>query len=102
MSTTILLILAGVVVWGVVAYLIFKPKVQEGQSEISLIQNQLNALSGVLRDMTKEVAGVQATNQNVIKVAEQLQNLQNVLQNPKQRGVLGEYYLETVLKNVLP
>ncbi|HEY4515462.1 MAG TPA: DNA recombination protein RmuC [Candidatus Paceibacterota bacterium] len=102
MSTTILLILAGVVVGGVVAYLIFKPKVQEGQSEISLIQNQLNALSGVLRDMTKEVAGVQATNQNVIKVAEQLQNLQNVLQNPKQRGVLGEYYLETVLKNVLP
>lgn len=69
---------------------------------LTLIQNQLNTLAGVLRDMTKEVSSVQATNQNVMKVAEQLQSLQNVLQNPKQRGVLGEYYLETVLKNVLP
>jgi DNA recombination protein RmuC len=34
--------------------------------------------------------------------AEQLQNLQDILKNPKQRGILGEYYLETVLKNVLP
>ena len=25
-----------------------------------------------------------------------------ILKNPKQRGVLGEYYLETVLNNVLP
>jgi len=32
----------------------------------------------------------------------QLQNLQDILKNPKQRGVLGEYYLEETLKNVLP
>jgi len=31
-----------------------------------------------------------------------LQSLENILKNPKQRGILGEYYLETVLKNVLP
>jgi len=31
----------------------------------------------------------------------QLQNLQNILKNPKQRGVLGEYWLETLLSNVL-
>ena len=29
-------------------------------------------------------------------------SLQNTLQNPKQRGVLGEYYLDTVLKNIFP
>jgi DNA recombination protein RmuC len=28
--------------------------------------------------------------------------LQNVLQNPKQRGVLGEFYLEQILQNLLP
>ena len=33
--------------------------------------------------------------------AEQLQSLQDLLKNPKQRGILGEYYLETVLKNVM-
>jgi DNA recombination protein RmuC len=38
----------------------------------------------------------------VITITDQLKNLQDILKNPKQRGVLGEYYLETVLKNVLP
>jgi DNA recombination protein RmuC len=38
----------------------------------------------------------------VVNFADQLRNLQDILQNPKQRGILGEYYLETVLKNVLP
>jgi len=28
--------------------------------------------------------------------------LQDILKNPKQRGVLGEYYLETLLKNTMP
>ncbi len=38
----------------------------------------------------------------MVDVADELKLLQNVLQNPKQRGVLGEYYLQTVLINVLP
>src|SRR3989344_4867543 len=97
----VLYIIGGLVAGGALAFFFFRPK-EVGEGQLSLIQNQLNALAGVLRDMTKEVAGVQATNQNVVRVADQLQSLQNVLQNPKQRGVLGEYYLETVLKNVLP
>jgi hypothetical protein len=32
----------------------------------------------------------------------QLQSLQDILKNPTQRGILGEYYLETLLKNVMP
>ena len=35
-------------------------------------------------------------------MAAELKTLQNVLQNPKQRGVIGEYYLEQILKNMLP
>ena len=34
--------------------------------------------------------------------SDQLRNLQDILQNPKQRGILGEYFLDTLLKNVLP
>ena len=105
MSTGILAV--GALLLGLgLAYLIWgrkKPEVGgKNGGELLLIQNQLNTLAGVLRDMTKEVATVHATNQSVMGVAEQLRSLQNVLQNPKQRGVLGEYYLETVLKNVLP
>lgn len=42
------------------------------------------------------------TNKRVVDVADELKLLQNVLQNPKQRGGIGEYYLDTVLGNVLP
>ncbi|MCP4523883.1 MAG: DNA recombination protein RmuC, partial [Candidatus Gracilibacteria bacterium] len=32
----------------------------------------------------------------------QLEGLENILKSPKQRGILGEYFLENVLKNILP
>ncbi len=42
------------------------------------------------------------TNKQVVSFADQLNSLQDILKNPKQRGIFGEYYLETLLKNVLP
>ena len=51
--------------------------------------------------MTEKLTKLDETNKQVISFADQLQNLQDILKNPKQRGILGEYYLETVLKNVL-
>lgn len=39
------------------------------------------------------------TNRRVVDVATELKTLQNVLSNPKQRGVFGEFYLESVLEN---
>ncbi len=56
----------------------------------------------VIRDITERLARLDETNKQVISFADQLQSLQDVLKNPKQRGILGEYYLETLLKNVLP
>ena len=41
------------------------------------------------------------TNRQVVSFADQLQSLQDILKNPKHRGILGEYYLETLLQNVL-
>lgn len=55
-----------------------------------------------IRDITEQVTRLQETNKQVMGFTDQLQQLQNILKNPKQRGVLGEYYLETLLKNVLP
>ncbi len=53
-------------------------------------------------DMTDKVARVEETGKQMVTFADQLQSLQDILKNPKQRGILGEYYLETLLKNVLP
>ncbi|HUP26253.1 MAG TPA: DNA recombination protein RmuC, partial [Candidatus Limnocylindrales bacterium] len=51
---------------------------------------------------TQRLTKLDETNRRVVDVADELRTLQNVLQNPKQRGVLGEYYLAQVLENVLP
>jgi DNA recombination protein RmuC len=56
----------------------------------------------IIRDVTERLTKLDETNKQVVSFADQLQNLQDMLKNPKGRGVLGEYYLETVLKNVLP
>jgi DNA recombination protein RmuC len=52
--------------------------------------------------VTQRLTKLDETNQRVVDVATELKMLQNVLQNPKQRGVIGEYYLEQILKNILP
>lgn len=67
-----------------------------------LIHSQFGESSRIIRDITQELTRVSEGQKQVINVTEQLKNLQDVLKNPKQRGVLGEYFLETVLGNVLP
>lgn len=67
-----------------------------------LMQAQNFAGQKILQEVTERLVKLDETNNRVGTFAEQLRKLQDVLQNPKQRGVIGEYYLETVLKNVLP
>jgi DNA recombination protein RmuC len=67
--------------------------------QIRTIQESVNAK---LLHVEKNVAAVGESSKQVFAVADQLRELQNILKNPKQRGILGEYYLETVLQNVLP
>lgn len=66
------------------------------------IQRQFSASSKLIADVTERLTKLDETNKRVVNVADELRILQNVLQNPKQRGVLGEYYLNQVLENVLP
>ena len=63
---------------------------------------QFSESSRLIKEITQEVTSVKEIGRQTQGFAEQLQNLQDILKNPKQRGILGEYYLETVLKNVLP
>ena len=73
------------------------------------ISRQLTESGKQMRDSKRAIAEISArlatineTNKHVESVADELKTLQAVLQNPKQRGVFGEYYLDTVLGNVLP
>ncbi len=62
---------------------------------------QLSESAKLIREVTTGLTKLDETNKQVVSFADQLQSLQDILKNPKQRGVLGEYYLETLLKNVL-
>ena len=63
---------------------------------------QLSESAKIVDEVSKRLTKLDETNRRVVDVADELKTLQNVLQNPKQRGVFGEFYLESVLDNVLP
>jgi DNA recombination protein RmuC len=66
------------------------------------MQSQFGQSAKIIQDVTERLTRLDETNKQVVSFADQLQSLQDILKNPKQRGILGEYYLETLLKNVLP
>jgi DNA recombination protein RmuC len=66
------------------------------------MQKQFQQTSKIVQDVTQRLTELDKTNKQVLDFSTQLQDLQNILKNPKQRGVLGEYWLETLLSNVMP
>jgi len=56
----------------------------------------------IIKEITSEITKVTEGQKQITALNDQLKNLNDILKNTKQRGVLGEYFLEAVLKNVLP
>lgn len=79
-------------------------KATQGQFEqtTKIIQGITGQSAKLIQDVTQKLTKLDETNKQVVDFSAQLKNLQDILKNPKQRGVLGEYYLEETLKNVLP
>jgi len=76
------------------------------QEQLGQTMKTVHGISGqsakLISDVTEKLTKLDETNKQVVNFSEQLKNLQDILKNPKQRGVLGEYFLEETLKNVLP
>jgi len=126
METLLILILLIVIIGFVILFFLLSKKGKDTTQDQSLLmlQNQINEITKTLdsklseshrsmqaqygqtaqivKDVTERLTRLDETNKQVINVADQMKSLQDILKNPKQRGVLGEYYLETVLQNVLP
>jgi DNA recombination protein RmuC len=118
----ILAVIGGVILGGILFFVLRKK--DKGGEALMMLQEQLKEIRGTLdaklgesarlmheqvshttkivKEVTQELTRVGEGQRQIASFADQLQNLQDILKNPKQRGVLGEYYLETVLKNVLP
>lgn len=56
----------------------------------------------LIESVTRKLTELESTNKRVVGFAEQMQSLENILKNPKHRGVLGEYFLEALLSSLLP
>lgn len=65
------------------------------------LRHQTGESYKVIRDITEKLTKLDEANKQVISLGDRIQSLQDILKNPKQRGVLGEYYLETLLKNAM-
>jgi len=66
------------------------------------MQTQFGQSTKIITDVTERLTKLDETNKQILNFSDQLSSLEETLQNPKHRGILGEYYLENVLKNVLP
>lgn len=78
-------------------------KLDKSQKHMSeSIQRQFEQSAKIITDISGRLTKLDETNKRVVDVADELKVLQNVLQNPKQRGVLGEFYLKQILENLLP
>ncbi len=119
-----MLILANLILLGIVVFLLLRRGGTRDSQSMLLLQNQISEISRtidgklgesakilqrqfgesakIIKEITQELTKVGEGQKQVVDIAKQLESLQDILKNPKQRGVLGEYYLETVLKNVMP
>lgn len=71
----------------------------QAQKLMSTISRQV---SDQLLEVVKGVSETRESTKQVFTIAEQLNNLEKVLKNQKQRGNLGEASLELVMSNILP
>lgn len=81
---------------------VMNEQLARGLSEsTNTLQRQFTQTSNIVKDVTERLTKLDETNKQVLGFSEQLQSLENILKNPKHRGILGEYWLETLLGQVL-
>ncbi len=66
------------------------------------MQNQFGESAKIIKEITQELTKVNEGHNQVLSITQQLRDLQDVLRNTKQRGMLGEYSLELILQNFFP
>ena len=78
-------------------------KLSQNQRDMNeSVKHQFSESQKLIKNITDELGEVKKTSGEVASFASGLKNLQDILQNSKQRGALGEYFLESTIKNILP
>lgn len=72
------------------------------QKQFASSQQIIKEVTDNVKAVTEKLTKLDETNKQVVGFAEQMKQLENILKNPKQRGILGEFFLENLLSNQLP
>ena len=72
------------------------------QKQFASSQKIIKEVTENVKSVTEKLTKLDETNKQVVGFAEQMKQLENILKNPKQRGILGEFFLENLLSNQLP
>ncbi len=70
------------------------------EKNIDFLEKQIRESGKLIKDVTSELEKIHSDHQRVVELKAEVSKLTDVLANPKQRGILGEYLLETLLKNI--
>ena len=70
------------------------------EKNIDFLEKQIRESGRLIKDVTSELEKIHSDHQQVVELKTEVSKLTDVLANPKQRGILGEYFLETLLKNI--
>lgn len=126
----ILIILVSVLIW-IIFYLLLKKDSKANNWSLQMIQDQIISLNKnidyklwesnrntqknfdvnskiswdankQIEEITKKLTSLDETNKQIKDIWGQLEWLESILKNTKQRWILWEYFLESVLKNILP
>jgi DNA recombination protein RmuC len=66
------------------------------------LHKQFESSQKLVRDITERMAKFEETNKSVLHATDKLEDLQNILLNPKHRGNFGEFQLKSLLENIFP
>ena len=131
MGTTLILSLATLASLAVAAFALLRKPPKQDNSALQLLQSQVAQLSSQLNERMKETAGtlsstqaavgqrldhatavvsqierklgaLEESNRQLFALGNGLQELRDVLKSPKLRGNMGEFFLEDLLRQILP
>lgn len=76
-------------------------RLQDREFLSKTMQGQFKQSTAIIKEVTERLTKLDETNKQVVNFSQQLQDLQSIFKNPKGRGVVSEYWLETLLSHVL-
>ena len=66
------------------------------------LSDNITQHSTLFRDMAEKLGEIRVTNERIVAISQDINQLSRILESPKLRGNIGEFELERMLSNVLP